>query len=717
MIAAFLKNKFLITSFKATFKIWGLVLLCTVYSTAFAQTDDDNSIPTEFIVMLKPGHKIEVLMQELESSAISNPATIKKCLSPRMGIYLLQRNTTNAADKFLLGLVKNENVKLAQFNHHTQPRSLVPNDPEFAQQWNMLNTGQNNGLVGADIDAANAWAKSNDNVTADGDTVVVAVIDFLFDLAHEDLNFFTNYNEIPGNSIDDDGNGYIDDVNGWNVFNDNGDVNGATAHSTHCAGIVGAIGNNGKGIAGVCWGTKILAVAGSSTIESEVVEAYDYVRNMRLLYNTSFGTKGAYIVATNSSFGADGGLPANYPIWCAMYDSMGAVGILSAAATTNSNTDVDVAGDMPTTCPSKWLITVTNTLRNDAKNVSAGYGKTSIDMGAPGTVIRSTVPNSSYADMTGTSMATPHVAGAIAAMYSAACKSLIDKYFEQPDTIALLIKDYLLDGAEWNSSLNNTTTTSGRLNLFRSISNLNKFNCDSCSFSAALNATPVTCKNANDGMAEISFSTGNAGDYIILWSDSFMFAGRQDIVPGFYTATITDTLSGCSQVVTAAFHNPDSITVLSLLSSPPGDGAPGNIVVQGKAVNEPLMYSIDGINYQSTSVFTVSDSGLYNVYIKNTTGCVVERTIQVGLPTGISDLENVGLQILLYPNPASDDFVVYAPQFAREKTPLQVFDVTGRKIFEATPTTERFLITTSTWNTGIYVVKVGGASRKLVIER
>jgi len=122
-------------------------------------------------------------------------------------------------------------------------------------------------------------------------------------------------------------------------------------------------------------GAKILPVYGSSTTESDVIEAYDYVRTMRLLDNSSFGTQGAYVVSTNSSFGVNNGDPALYPIWCAMYDSMGAVGILSAAATANSNTNVDVLHDMPTECPSPWLVSVTGTMRNDIKIGDAAYGK------------------------------------------------------------------------------------------------------------------------------------------------------------------------------------------------------------------------------------------------------------------------------------------------------------------------------------------------------
>jgi hypothetical protein len=685
------------------------LLLLPLYGQAQTYAEDSR-IADEFIVMLKPGHNVDALMQDISKSPLAGNTKIEKCLSPRMGIYHLKRATTAASEEFLLLLMQNPHIKLAQYNHQVKQRSLIPNDPQFGSQWNMLNTAQSaNSIAGDDIDATQAWELNHDNVDANGDTVVVAVIDYLFDTGHEDLNFFINHNEIGGNGIDDDGNGYIDDINGWNVFTQNGDVTGAGNHSTHCAGIVGAIGDNNLGIAGVCWGAKILAVAGTATTEAPVVEAYDYVRNMRLLYNNTFGTKGAYVVATNSSFGVDAGMPADFPIWCAMYDSMGAVGIISATATSNGFVDVDDVGDIPTQCPSKWMITVTNTNKSDIK--TAGYGRNSIDIGAPGSDIRSTIPQSNYSSLSGTSMAAPHVAGTVAAMFSAACKSFIDKYREYPDSFALQVKDYLLQGAEWNSTLNNKSTTGGRLNLFRSVSLLKQFDCDSCGFTANLNVTPITCKNEDDGMAEITVNNRSTTSFSVLWSDSLTTATRQLLTPGFYTASVTDTVTGCTRVVAGAYHNPDSIVIISLLASAPGDGAPGTIVVQATASNEVLMYSIDGINYQPTSVFSVADTGTYNVYIKNSSGCILERTITVRI-TGLNELEDAANSFQLYPNPTENLVTLY---FSNPKTLVEVFDLTGRKVFETIPVAEKTIINTQLWQNGVYLVKAAGVERKLIV--
>src|SRR5262249_49534599 len=163
--------------------------------------------------------------------------------------------------------------------------------------------------------------------------------------------------------------------------------------------------------AGVNWNVQLMPLKGVGT-EDQTVEAYTYVLEMRKKYNDSNGASGAFVVATNSSFGVNYGQPSDYPLWCAMYDSLGKYGILNAAATTNSNVDVDVVGDIPTACPSEYLITVTNTTAAD-ELYPAGYGVLTIDLGAPGASIYTTTPNNGYSTATGTSPATPHVAGAI----------------------------------------------------------------------------------------------------------------------------------------------------------------------------------------------------------------------------------------------------------------------------------------------------------------
>lgn len=240
-------------------------------------------------------------------------------------------------------------------------------------------------------------------------------------------------------------------------------------HGTHVSGIAGATGNNNLGVVGVNWNARILPVMGSTGTESIVITAYGYVLKQRRLYKESNGTKGAFIVATNSSFGVDYGRPQDYPLWCAFYDSLGSAGILNACATANLNINVDQTGDIPTACPSPYMISVTNTTNTDAKNSGAAYGQNTIDLGAPGTNIMSTTTTGSYGLMTGTSMATPHVAGAIALMYAAASSSFIQQYKNKPDSFTLIVRQKLFQGVEIVPSLQGITVTGGRLNVYNSV--------------------------------------------------------------------------------------------------------------------------------------------------------------------------------------------------------------------------------------------------------
>src|SRR4030095_5070547 len=144
------------------------------------------------------------------------------------------------------------------------------------------------------------------------------------------------------------------------------------------------------------------------------------------------------------------------------YDSLGAVGILSAGAGPNNNVNIDVVGDMPTTCPSIYMIAVTNTTNTDAKNSGAGWGPLNMDLGAPGTSILSTVPTNSYGLLTGTSMATPQVAGAIGLLYCGASSIFIQLAKNDAGSAAALFRQFLLASVDTIPSLTGITLSNGR---------------------------------------------------------------------------------------------------------------------------------------------------------------------------------------------------------------------------------------------------------------
>ena len=153
---------------------------------------------------------------------------------------------------------------------------------------------------------------------------------------------------------------------------------------------MGASGNNTIGCTGVSWKVKLLLISEATSI-SNVIEGYQYVLDIRKKFNQSDGEEGAYVVASNLSAGIDNVFPDQNPLyehWCEIYDELGKEGVLSINATTNNNTNIDLEGDMPGTCGSNFLITVTNSDLNDNKVANAGYGIDGIDLAAPGAVVR-----------------------------------------------------------------------------------------------------------------------------------------------------------------------------------------------------------------------------------------------------------------------------------------------------------------------------------------
>lgn len=402
-----------------------------------------STLSAQYIVQIEEGYSAQVL----QSIANRSPYNHSKVLDEKMGFFLVNSSLSKS------DLLKIPQVLIVEEEGELEKRA-TPNDDLYSNQYSM-------DLIGM----RSVWETITDAVDFGGREVVVAILDDGFQVDHEDLrnNIFINSNEIPDNGLDDDGNGLIDDVRGWNIDTNNDDHDKET-HGTSVAGIIGAEGDNNIGVAGVSWKVKILPISGIN-LKSEIIQGFAKIRDLRDLYNKTNGEKGAYIVVTNYSGGISEAFAEDNELWCGQYDALGAVGVLSVGATTNRNDNVEVVGDMPSTCTSPFLIVTTNTNANDSKVSSAGFGEISVDIGAPGDNVVTTNIADGYKEFKGTSASAPHVAGAAALLFSTPCPTFNQLTIDNPENAALAVKNAIFDSAKPIDGLVDISTTGGRLNV------------------------------------------------------------------------------------------------------------------------------------------------------------------------------------------------------------------------------------------------------------
>lgn len=518
-----------------------VIVALLIISQISLRAQSGSIIPGDLLAQLAANASPRLIQQRLNAAYPDLHLRYDHCLSRRAGLHLFHYDPrTTSAETALRRLRQQTGVLIAQHNHqvslrHTQ--ATIPDDPSFAQQWGLNNTGQTGGLTDADIDAPEAWDRTTGGISALGDTIVVAVIDDGFDLFHEDLTYWRNTDEIPNNNLDDDANGYIDDAFGWDAYDSDGSIPNRE-HGTEVAGVIGAKGNNGLGGSGVNWQVQIMPIAGASGTEAVVLEAYGYLLEQRRRYDETQGEQGALVVVSNSSFGINNANPSQYPLWCAMYDSLGQAGILNVAATMNVNTNVESAGDIPSLCTSDYLLITTNSTQQDQRNGGAAYGNTSVDLAAPGTNIFTTLPSDNYGSRTGTSFAAPFVAGTVALLFADACPALMLRYRNDPANTVLQIRDAILRGVDSLSTLSGLVVTGGRLNALRSLMELE----DICSNlpSDCLPPYQLVPEPLSDTSVALTWSAVDSSQTFRLryrvagsgnWQDSLPFSG-----------TLTDTL-------------------------------------------------------------------------------------------------------------------------------------------------------------------------------
>ncbi len=411
-------------------------------------------------------------------------------------------------------------------------RTVAPNDTYYAiYQWGMNNTGQtvngDPGTAGDDINAPEAW-----DITTGSSTLVIADIDTGMNYTHADLaaNSWINPGEIAGNGIDDDGNGYIDDTRGWDFANNDNDPIDDNGHGTHTAGTIGAVGNNGIGVAGVAWTCKIMPLkflnAAGSGSTSGAIAALNYAVN-----------KGVKV--SNNSWGGGGFSQALLDA----INNAGAAGHIFVAAAGNGGADGigdndDAIPFYPATYTAANIISVAATTNDDGRASFSNYGATTVDLGAPGQNIVSTY-QTGYAFLSGTSMATPHVTGVVALVQSL-----------HPTWTYQQVKQQILSTARPIPALAGIAVSGGVLNAFAAVGG------------APVNTAPtVTISSPANGAtfntgASITF-TGTATDTqdgtitaSLSWTSSLQGAigtggtfSRSDLVVGTHviTASVTDS--------------------------------------------------------------------------------------------------------------------------------------------------------------------------------
>jgi subtilisin family serine protease/chitodextrinase len=376
-----------------------------------------------------PGTRVDVIMGLGEQGVFlvrgfGNPAAIKNSIQRLPAVASISTNNVVRATEW-------------------------SNDPESSKLWGLNNQGQViNGVAGtpdADIDLPEALSHATIQTQ-----VVVGIVDTGIDYNHPDLrdNMWKNPGEIAGNNRDDDGNGFIDDVYGFNFVNNTGNPMDDDEHGTHVAGTIAASLNNSQGVAGIASGAaklmaiKFLDANGSGT----------YANAIRALnYATMMSSRGVNLKVLNNSWGGYGTVPALEDA----VNATNAAGILFVASAGNESNDND--GEfkaIPASYASSNIISVAATNNLDELASFSNYGATTVDLAAPGVGILSTTPGNRYQSFNGTSMAAPHVAGALALAW--AC---------HPDKTSTEIQDALFGSVDALDSLDGAVATGGRLNV------------------------------------------------------------------------------------------------------------------------------------------------------------------------------------------------------------------------------------------------------------
>lgn len=473
----------------------------------FAQKPSGQFVPDELLVKFRKDAKQE--------AARKAHIQIGARVLDDLGGFGWQRIKLPASASVDDAVKRYEKFPEVEFVHPNYYYHLLntPNDTQYP----------NTGMYGLrKISAPQAW-----DLTTGSSAVVVANIDTGVRYTHEDLaaNMWTNSGEIAGNGVDDDGNGFIDDVHGYDFFfNDSDpfdDIGGVGGHGTHTAGTIGAVGNNALGVVGVNWNVRIMAIkiyspAGTNTTSAMLINAYNYVTLMK--------NRGINIRVTNNSYGGCLEACGYDQATKDALDAMGNAGILNVFAAGNSGTNNDTAPHYPSNYTSASILAVAASNQNDIRIFN--FGPTSVDLAAPGFQIQSTYnrSNSDYTPLNGTSMATPHAAGAAA---------LLSAY--NPNLSAASLKATLMNTVDVLDNWNGFVKTGGRLNVSNALLNQTV-----CSFNTPNSSITVPTKG---GTFSVNVIAPQNCDYSVRSSVKWIKISGPDSLSGNGTFTFRVTVN------------------------------------------------------------------------------------------------------------------------------------------------------------------------------
>ena len=472
----------------------------------------------------------------------------------------------------------------------------VPDDEQFENMWALDNTGQTGGLIDADIDAPEAW----DLQTGSTD-VVIGVIDSGIDYTHPDLagNIWTNPGEIAGNGIDDDDNGYIDDIHGWDFSSGDADPLDGHGHGTHVAGTIAAAGNNEIGVAGVNWNAKLMPLrflndAGSGSI-------YHALRALE--YATMMGAQ----ITNNSWIGGNYSSSMQFAI-----DQANAAGSIYVVCAGNDRNDNDSTPTYPASFLGDNVITVAATTHADNLSSFSNFGEESVDLGAPGSSILSTKSGGGYTTKSGTSMATPHVAGVASLLLS-----------KRPDLAPVEVRQAILQGTDSVESLSGKTVSGGRLNAYGALMEVAPANGQFVDVQASISvgthfgiysstANPHTLvailDNGDEGFTQSGFTyQSNSLVAAAYGGDNHNMRGGS----GTASWTFTGLADGEYLVAATWFHKYDN--VYNTLDAP-FTIHDSNSTLLGSAIvdqsNAPSEFASDGTNWDTLATVNVTGGSL-----------------------------------------------------------------------------------------------------------